>query len=128
MLAGGDFFCDLDTMRADVAGAQLRAVADPPASTTALGLARRFGPEQTAGLRAAQVELVDRHVAALPSQRRRELLAVRPTIDLDPTDVEVYGTAKGADRLDLFGGAGRAAGAAGVGRGRAGAHRDAAGR
>ena len=94
MLAGGDFFCDLDTMRADVAGAQLRAVADRPASTTALGLARRFGPEQTAGLRAAQVELVDRHVAALPSQRRRELLAVRPTIDLDPTDVEVYGTAK----------------------------------
>lgn len=94
MLAGGDFFCDLDTMRADVAGAQLRAVADPPASTTALGLARRFGPEQTAGLRAAQAELVDRYVAALPPQRRRELLAVRPTIDLDPTDVEVYGTAK----------------------------------
>ena len=62
--------------------------------TTALGLARRFGPEQTAGLRAAQAELVDRHVAALPPQRRRALLAVRPTIDLDPTDVEVYGTAK----------------------------------
>ena len=67
----------------------------PPASTTALGLARRFGPEQTAGLRAAQAELVDRHAAALPPQRRRELLAVRPTIDLDPTDVEVYGTVKG---------------------------------
>ena len=62
--------------------------------TTALGLARRFGPEQTAGLRAAQAELVDRYVAALPAERRRALLAVRPTIDLDPTDVEVYGTAK----------------------------------
>ena len=71
-----------------------RAATSSSTWTTALGLARRFGPEQTAGLRAAQAELVDRHVAALPPQRRRELLAVRPTIDLDPTDVEVYGTAK----------------------------------
>src|SRR5664280_2005876 len=46
MLAGGDFFTDLDPMRADVAGAQLRAVAEPPASTTAVGLGRRFGPDQ----------------------------------------------------------------------------------
>lgn len=94
MLAGGDFFCDLDTMRADAAGAELRTVAEPPASTTAVGLARRFGPDQLAGLRLAQAELVDRQVAALPRQRRRELLAVRPTIDLDPTDVEVYGAGK----------------------------------
>src|SRR5664280_33710 len=32
--------------------------------------------------------------AALPRERRRDLLAVRPTIDLDPTDVEVYGEGK----------------------------------
>lgn len=94
MLAGGDFFADLDTMRADRAGAELRAVASPPASTTAVGLARRFGPEQLAGLRAAQAELVGATVAALPRVRRRALLTVRPTIDLDPTDVEVYGVAK----------------------------------
>src|SRR5664280_1989292 len=94
MLAGGDFFTDLDPMRADVAGAQLRAVAEPPASTTAVGLGRRFGPDQLAGLRAAQAELIDRQVAALPRERRRDLLAVRPTIDLDPTDVEVYGEGK----------------------------------
>src|SRR5664280_2876838 len=94
MLAGGDFFTDLDPMRADVAGAQLRAVAEPPASTTAVGLGRRFGPDQLAGLRAAQAELIDRQVAALPRERRRDLLAVRPTIDLDPTDVEVYGERK----------------------------------
>ena len=94
MLAGGDFFADLDTMRADVAGAQLRTVAAPPASTTALGLARRFGPAQVAGLRAAQAELVGRGVAAVPRERRRALLGVRPTIDLDPTDVEVYGEHK----------------------------------
>src|SRR5450759_333503 len=94
MLAGGDFFTDLDPMRADVAGAQLRAVAEPPASTTAVGLGRRFGPDQLAGLRAAQAELIDHQVAALPRERRRDLLAVRPTIDLDPTDVEVYGEGK----------------------------------
>lgn len=94
MLAGGDFFADLDTMRADTAGAELRAVGRPPASTTALGLARRFGPDQVAGLRAAQAEIVGRQVAALPRQRRRALLAVRPTIDVDPTDVEVYGLQK----------------------------------
>src|SRR5512134_3160820 len=74
MLAGGDFFADLDSLRADVAGAQLRTVADPPASTTAVGLARRFGPDQLVGLRAAQAELVGRHVAALPRERRRDLL------------------------------------------------------
>lgn len=94
MLAGGDFFADLDSLRADVAGAELRTVADPPASTTAVGLARRFGPDQLVGLRAAQAELVGRHVAALPRERRRDLLAVRPTIDVDPTDVEVYGAHK----------------------------------
>ena len=94
MLAGGDFFADLDSLRADVAGAELRTVADPPASTTAVGLARRFGPDQLVGLRAAQAELVGRHVAAVPRERRRDLLAVRPTIDVDPTDVEVYGAHK----------------------------------
>src|SRR5664280_2391147 len=69
----------------------------PPASTTAVGLGRRFGPDQLAGLRAAQAELIDRQVAALPRERRRDLLAVRPTIDLDPTDVEVYG--EGEERI-----------------------------
>lgn len=34
MLAGGDFLCDLDTTRADQAGAPLRAVAHPPATTS----------------------------------------------------------------------------------------------
>src|SRR5664280_1978435 len=83
-----------ECMLAGDIGAQLRAVAEPPASTTAVGLGRRFGPDQLAGLRAAQAELIDRQVAALPRERRRDLLAVRPTIDLDPTDVEVYGEGK----------------------------------
>ena len=94
MLVGGDFFSDLDTLRADAAGAVLRTVAATPASTTALGLARRFSPEQLAALPTAQAELVGRHVAALPCRRQRALLGKRPTIDVDPTDVEVYGTQK----------------------------------
>jgi len=32
-LAGGDFLCDIDHRRADSAGAELRAVAHPPASS-----------------------------------------------------------------------------------------------
>jgi hypothetical protein len=43
MLAGGDFMSDLDNQaRPDEAGAALRAVADAPASTTFIALARRF--------------------------------------------------------------------------------------
>ncbi len=93
MLAGGDFFTDLEAVRADVAGAELRAVAGIPEST-ARGLAARFDDGHLAGLRAAQGELIRAVVAALPRPRRRELLRERPTIDLDPTDVEVYGKTK----------------------------------
>jgi hypothetical protein len=94
MLVGGDFFSDLDTLRAGAAGAVLRTIAETPASTPALGLARRFSPEQLAALPTAQAELVGRHVAALPRRRRRALLGKRPTIDVDPTDVEVRGPRK----------------------------------
>ena len=34
MLADGDFMSDIDALRADKAGAGLRAVSEPPASTT----------------------------------------------------------------------------------------------
>lgn len=93
MVAGGDFFADLDELRVDAAGAQLRTVPGLPART-ALGLAHRFDDGQIAGLRAAQGELVGRYFDALPRARRRVLTRARPTIDLDPTDVQVYGTKK----------------------------------
>jgi hypothetical protein len=51
MLVGGDFLCDLDSLRADVAGAALRTITCPPAPTTAAALARRFGPSNSAGSR-----------------------------------------------------------------------------
>lgn len=94
MLAGGDFMSDLDHLRADEAGAELRAVPDPPASTTFLALARRFDEVALADLGVAIGSLAATAFAAYPEARRAELAALRPTIDLDPTDVEVYGSKK----------------------------------
>ena len=94
LLAGGDFLCDLDGLRADVAGAELRTVANPPASTTAGGLARRFTPAHIAGIEAAWAATLARTFELLPDTTRERLSCTRPTIDIDPTDVQVYGTQK----------------------------------
>ena len=94
MLAGGDFLSDLDVGRGDSAAGGLRAVAAPPASTTAAQLARRLDDEQFAGIETAMAVLVGRVWALLPRRRRAQLAKVRPTIDLDPTDIEVYGASK----------------------------------
>jgi hypothetical protein len=94
MLAGGDFMADLDHRRADTAGAELRAVPDPPASTTFIGLAKVFNQVRVADLEAAIGALTNTAFAALAENRRETLRSMRPTIDLDPTDVEVYGSKK----------------------------------
>ena len=94
MLAGGDFMVDLDHLRDDEAGANLRAVPQPPASTTFIGLARRFDDVALGDLAQAVGALVAKAFAAYPEARRARLAAVRPTIDLDPTDIETYGPKK----------------------------------
>ncbi|MGH8976045.1 MAG: IS1380 family transposase [Acidimicrobiia bacterium] len=94
MLAGGDFMVDLDHLRADRAGAALRAVPEPPASTTFIACGRRFDDAALAGVEAAMGCLVRRWFVTLPDARREALASVRPTIDLDPTDTEVYGKQK----------------------------------
>lgn len=94
MLAGGDFMVDLDHQRRDVAGAALRAVPEVPASTTFIGLAKHFDGTVFTHLEQAMGDLVHSWFAALPDTRRQGLAATRPTIDLDPTDVEVYGSKK----------------------------------
>lgn len=95
ILAGGDFMIDLDNLaRADEAGAALRAVPSPPASTTFIALARRFDDVAIGDLGGAMGLLVRRAFAALPEPRRAALVSQRPTIDLDPTDIEVYGSKK----------------------------------
>lgn len=96
MLAGGDFMVDLDHQRHDVAGRRLRAVPEIPASTTFIGRTKRFDTPVFAGIEQAMGELVRAWFALVPPERRAELVACRPSIDLDPTDVEVYGTKKQA--------------------------------
>jgi hypothetical protein len=90
LLAGGDFLVDLDYQRADRVGRLLRSLAPPP-STTAASLARRFGDAQIAGIERAMAGLVARALGLLPAGQRRRLVRTRPTIDLDPTEVEVHG-------------------------------------
>ncbi|MDH2904107.1 MAG: IS1380 family transposase [Actinomycetota bacterium] len=94
MLAGGDFLCDLDHQREDVAGLRLRAVPDVPASTTVIGLGQRFDEKTRAHVEGANAKLVKGAFALLPEKRRASLVAQRPSIDLDPTDTEVYGRMK----------------------------------
>lgn len=91
-LLGTDALVGLDRQRADVAAGELSAV-PVLASTTAAGLARRFGREQLAGVEAGAADLAGRAFELLPVQRRVELGA-SVTVDLDSTDVEVYGAKK----------------------------------
>lgn len=94
MLAGGDFMADLDVQRGDVAGRDLRAVPAIPSSPTFIGLTKHFDDAVFAAIEAANSVLVARWFTALDPERRDALAGVRPTIDLDPTDVEVYSRRK----------------------------------
>jgi hypothetical protein len=91
-LAGEDFLVGLDRYRADVAGQVLAAVPGLCASTAA-GLARRLSDGQwravEAGIGAVHAALL----ALLPAERAAALCAA-VTIDLDTTDIEVYGRKK----------------------------------
>src|SRR4051794_24640492 len=130
MLCGGDSMLDLERLRADAAGAELRAVAEVPAASTACQLARRY---RRLHLRAAE------QAFAACSNGMDDQLG-RPvdgavTLDFDSTGVEVYGPNKpGAGVNDqgqladqpLFMGAARAAvGDRAVGRQRLHARRGA---
>jgi DDE family transposase len=91
-LAGEDFLVGLDRLRADVAGQALAPVVGL-GSTTAAGLARRFSDGQW---RAVETGIGDIHTAmfAALSPQRAAALRETVTIDLDTTDVEVYGRKK----------------------------------
>lgn len=93
-LLGGHGLVALDRQRADVAVQQLSAVPGVP-STTAASLARRFGPEQLAGVKAAVGQLLATALRLMPPARQAALLTANPTIDMDSSDVEVYGRRKG---------------------------------
>jgi hypothetical protein len=91
-LAGEEFLVGLDRYRADTAGQVLAAVPGL-CSTTAAGLARRWSAGQW---RAVETGIGDVAAAALGllTARRAAALCQTVTIDLDTTDVEVYGRRK----------------------------------
>ena len=91
-LAGEDFLVGLDRQRADVAGQVLAPVAGL-SSTTAAGLARRFSDAQWHAVETGIGDIHTAMVAAL-SPKRAAALCETVTIDLDTTDVEVYGRRK----------------------------------
>jgi Transposase DDE domain group 1 len=88
-IAGAECFDDIENVRADRAGAPLRAVAATPSAPAARQLARRFGPSHIRAIERAQArvgERLDRELGRDPGE------AVH--FDLDATETEVYGRKK----------------------------------
>ena len=92
-LAGEDFLTGLDRQRADAAGQQITPVPGL-ASTTAAGLARRITPAQWEAVERGLAVVTGRMLSLLSAERAAALAEGPVTIDLDTTDVEVYGRKK----------------------------------
>jgi Transposase DDE domain group 1 len=92
-LAGEDFLAGLDRQRADAAGQQVTPVPGL-SSTTAAGLARRMTPVQWQAVEGGLAVVTGRMLALVPAPRAAALTEGPVTIDLDTTDVEVYGSKK----------------------------------
>lgn len=91
-LAGEEFWVGLDRQRADLAGQAIVPVAGL-CSTTAAGLARRLSEGQWQAVETGVGEIAAAMLAALPPARVAALTET-VTIDIDTTDVEVYGCRK----------------------------------
>ncbi len=92
-LIGGECFDDIEDLRADEAGAELRGSRRVPAAATARQLARRF--------RRCHIQAVERAVARVGGRLDRALgrdAGEAATIDLDATQIEVHGAKTGAAR------------------------------
>lgn len=88
-LAGAECFADLEDIRADDAGAPLRAVVEVPASSSALQIAKRF--------RRSHLQRAERAVARAGAKLDQALgreADEEVTVDLDASGVEVFGAAK----------------------------------
>jgi len=88
-LAGAECFDDLEVLRADQAGAALRAVADTPSAPTARQLACRFKP--------SHIRAIERAAARCDNELDRKLgreATEDVTLDLDATESIVYGRRK----------------------------------
>lgn len=91
-LAGEDFLVGLDRQRSDAAG-QVLAPVPRLAASTAVGLAQRVTPEQWGAVEAGLARVHERMLAGLPAPRAAKLTQAT-TVDMDATDVEVYGRKK----------------------------------
>jgi DDE family transposase len=88
-IAGAECFDDIENVRADTAGASLRAVPRTPSAPAARQLARRFEPEHIGAIERAQARVAER------SDRRLGRDPGEPVdFDLDATETEVYGHKK----------------------------------
>jgi len=92
-LVGQDCLDGMDRVRAD-GGSALLTQAPVAPSRTAARLAGRFGPAQLTGIETALSEVYTRWLRAVPAQVRAPLVLRDPTIDLDASDIEVYGKTK----------------------------------
>jgi len=93
-IAGAECFADVEDVRADRAGAGLRAVADVPSAPTARQLAQRFRRSHIRAIERAQARVAERLDRELGRDSGEDV-----TLDLDATDSEVYGRRKqGAGR------------------------------
>jgi hypothetical protein len=91
-VAGEDFLVGVDRHRGDVAGQEITPVPGL-SSTTAAGLARRFTDPQWIAVETGVARVTQRMLERVPAARRTRLCAAA-TIDLDASDVEVYGRKK----------------------------------
>jgi len=92
-LVGQDCLDGIDRVRAD-GGSALLIEAPVAPSRTAARLAGRFGPAQLTGIETALSEVYTRWLRVVPAQVRVPLVLRDPTIDLDASDIEVYGKTK----------------------------------
>ncbi len=92
-LVGQDSLAGMDRIRAD-AGSALLTEAPVAPSRTAARLAGRFGPAHLSGIESVLSEVYTRWLRVVPAQVRAPLVLRDPTIDLDASDIEVYGSSK----------------------------------
>ena len=92
-LVGQDCLAGMDRVRAD-AGSALLTEAPVAPSRTAGRLAGRFGAVQLAGIETALAKIYTRWLGWVPAAVRAPLVLRHPTIDLDASDIEVYGKTK----------------------------------
>lgn len=96
---GQDCLAGLDRVHADV-GSVLLAEAPLAPSTTAGRLGGCFGPDPLRGIETGLAGAYRRWLTLVPAAVRAALVTRHPTIDLDASDIEVYGTTAGG-RLEL---------------------------